>query len=445
MAYYPLATEFEAPYRLVGPDGAVAVFNDPTDPNYVGMLTEVTGLDSADVRESAADLVEADGGAHGAFYLGRRPITLTGRVFGHATVLERATRMDRARRACLALRGDAMLSWKTASALENLVANPRGQNDTTGWLNTGGGVNTGGTITRVTGQTPPVGTTAIQVATSGSGNINQGTIIAVTVTAGKAYAVSIAARRTAGTGTGEVFVAGTNSITLTSTVNSATWTTYTTTFTAASNGTVYIGIKQGSSNTAASTFQLSDAMIAPGSDTTYRDGDTSGWFWQGTTGNSASGNFIERFTTVRRAQPFRESGGWNKDFMVSLVSEFAYIFGTTLKTAASGVAAENRGNMPAYPVLVMSAPSVPVIDPTFTDGTRVFRTTGLTIAVGETVEFDMTTHTGVFTAGARNGQSANRYINFSTTAWPYLTGNGTSQTFTISAGTGSIRYRDTWA
>ncbi len=58
----------------------------------------------------------------------------------------------------------------------------------------------------------------------------------------------------------------------------------------------------------------------------------------------------------------------------------------------------------------------------------------------------MLNHTGLFTSGARVGQSANRYIDFTTTAWPYLTGLGTSQTFALTGGgTATVQYRDTWA
>lgn len=273
MAYYPLATEIGAIYKLQSPDGVIAVFNDPSDPNYVGMLTEVTGLDSAEVRESATDLAEADGGSHGSFYFGRRPITLSGKVFGHATLADRDARMDRARRACLALRGDATLSWKPS--------------------------------------------------------------------------------------------------------------------------------------------------------------------------DFATRTFLEVFTPVRRSQPFRESGQWVKEFQIALVSEYAYIFGTTLKTANMGVASENQGSVPAYPLVTITGAST---NPTVSDGTRIFRTTGLTLAAAEVVAFDMSNHTGVFTAGARAGQSANRYIDFTTTAWPYLTGLGTSQTFALTGGgSAQISYRDTWA
>lgn len=270
MAYLPLATEVGAIYTLTSPDGVTAVFNDPGDANYVGMLTDVTGLDSADVRESANDLTEADGGVHGDFYFSRRPITLSGLVFGHGSVQERSRRLDLARRASMALRGDSTLTW-----------------------------------------TPQGG--------------------------------------------------------------------------------------------------------------------------------------VQMFVPVRRQQPFRESGAWVKSFQIALVCQYATLFGTALKTAVAGAPAENQGNYPAYPILAITGSSS---NPTVTGGGLTFRTTGLTLAAGETVEFDMLNHTGVFTAGTRNGQSANRYIDFALTQWPYLAGGGSVQTFTVTGGGTTslvVKFRDTWA
>lgn len=122
MAYLPYAPQKGAIYSLTGPapQSVVAVFNDPTDPNYVGMLSDITGLDSPDVRESADDLAAADGGVHGDFYFGRRPIVLTVEVFGHATAAERDARIDRAMRASKALRGDSILSWINSPAASNV-------------------------------------------------------------------------------------------------------------------------------------------------------------------------------------------------------------------------------------------------------------------------------------------------------------------------------------
>lgn len=106
------------PYELIGPDGTRAVFNDKADPDFVGFLdgeNGVTGLDGADVRESAEDIVEGDGGAHGNFYIGRRNVTLQGMIdpdgVDIVTVMQREQRIKRASRA---LRADAVLRWQQA-------------------------------------------------------------------------------------------------------------------------------------------------------------------------------------------------------------------------------------------------------------------------------------------------------------------------------------------
>jgi hypothetical protein len=100
-----------ATYILTGPDGTKAVFNDQTDPDYVGMLNEITGLDSPDVRESADDLVQFDGGIHGAFFYGRRPIVMTGIVLNPDSVQDRNERIQKIQHASNAMRQDAILQW----------------------------------------------------------------------------------------------------------------------------------------------------------------------------------------------------------------------------------------------------------------------------------------------------------------------------------------------
>lgn len=98
MAYLPYSPRTSSVYTFTSGYGT-AVVNDPNSPNYVGMATEVTGLDAPEVRESAADKPQADGGIHGDFFQGRRPITMTVSVFGQSTMIERDTRIDRLRRA----------------------------------------------------------------------------------------------------------------------------------------------------------------------------------------------------------------------------------------------------------------------------------------------------------------------------------------------------------
>lgn len=98
MAYKPYSPQNSAIYTLESAFGK-AVLNDPTSPDYCGMVKEITGLDSAEVRESADEKVGADGGWHGDFFQSRRPITMTVVVFGASDMTERETRIDRLRRA----------------------------------------------------------------------------------------------------------------------------------------------------------------------------------------------------------------------------------------------------------------------------------------------------------------------------------------------------------
>jgi hypothetical protein len=114
MTVYAQVPETSAVYTLTGPDGSRAVLNDTTDTDYVGTFNAdgITGLDDAEIRENAWDLVEADGGVHGPFWLGRRPFTLTIDVTG-ATAQQRNARMEKVKRATNALRADGIMSWTT--------------------------------------------------------------------------------------------------------------------------------------------------------------------------------------------------------------------------------------------------------------------------------------------------------------------------------------------
>lgn len=458
MAYYPFATEYGAHYRLVGPDGSVATFNDVADPSYVGMLTDVTGLDSAEVRESASELTEADGGAHGLFYFGRRPITMTGKVIGHASVAERNLRMDRARRASLALRGNATLSWKPSTRRENLVRNPSLELNATDWT---ASATAPATISTALSRTTAIASSGAAAATAGftttaSGQsfgilANNTTAARVPVVPGATLYATIAGRVDTAVssiygyiywrGPTGSYIGATNFQTV---ANPAlnTWVTL------AGSGVAPAGAAAAdvalwcTANAAVTLTMSADAAMLSRSAGSYFDGSTAGFYWQGDAHSTTSGDFIEMYTPVRRQQPFRETEGWNKAFQMALVSEFAYIYGNALKTTTGGVAAENRGNAPSYPILSLLNGGA---NPTISDGTRVLRTTGLTMAAGEQVDFDTLNHTAKFTAGARNGQSANRYIDWATTAWPFLAGLGTTQTFTPSTGTLVVSYRDAWA
>jgi hypothetical protein len=107
----PSGPEVGVKYSLTGPDGTVATFNLSTDTNYVGAITEATGLDSPETRENAENITGFDGGVHGNFYYGRRPIVLTGKIFNVKSNKERNEKITKLLQASNAMREDAVLEW----------------------------------------------------------------------------------------------------------------------------------------------------------------------------------------------------------------------------------------------------------------------------------------------------------------------------------------------
>lgn len=107
----PSGPQIGAVYTLVGPDGARAVFNDSTDPNFVGYISEASGLDSPEVRENAENLTGLDGGIHGSFFYGRRQLTLSGIIPNVHSAKDRNQKMTKMLHACNAMRADATLEW----------------------------------------------------------------------------------------------------------------------------------------------------------------------------------------------------------------------------------------------------------------------------------------------------------------------------------------------
>jgi hypothetical protein len=119
MASEPTGPETGVKYTLTNSASYSAVFNDTTDANYVGGLAgddAITGLDSPEVRESFADLAEADGAIHGSFFHGRRPITISGQVIG-STNDERNERLTRLQRATNSLTADGTLTWTPSGSI----------------------------------------------------------------------------------------------------------------------------------------------------------------------------------------------------------------------------------------------------------------------------------------------------------------------------------------
>lgn len=115
------SVDYGMKFTLTGPDGTVATFNDSTDANYVGVTDlGVSGIDSADIRESADDLVEGDGGVHGDFFYGRRPVIIAGHISPITSKADRDAKVGKLTRASNAMRrlnpidtsrGDCTLSW----------------------------------------------------------------------------------------------------------------------------------------------------------------------------------------------------------------------------------------------------------------------------------------------------------------------------------------------
>jgi hypothetical protein len=120
--HIPGGIQFDTKFTIIGPDGATAVFNDPTDPEYVGMLTELTGFDMPEVRENADNLVQMDGGIHGDFFFGRRPFTMSGRILPIASATDRNSKITHLQRAVTALRGDAIVKFTPDGGQEQFLA-----------------------------------------------------------------------------------------------------------------------------------------------------------------------------------------------------------------------------------------------------------------------------------------------------------------------------------
>jgi len=137
MTAYPTGPEAGIVYTLETSGGYQAVFNDPTSPFYVGALTgddAITGLDSPEIRESAGDNTEDDGGFHGFFWAGRRPITLSADIIG-ATPAARNAMLTRLQQASMALRSDATLKFTPSGSIPQQIKVRRQQplRTTGGW------------------------------------------------------------------------------------------------------------------------------------------------------------------------------------------------------------------------------------------------------------------------------------------------------------------------
>lgn len=107
--------ETGCPY-VVSFGSLTATFNVSTDPNFVGYIDDVTGLDFYGVRENAQVFSGADGGYHGPFWRDRRPFTLTGFIFPVTPVAVRNAAQDKLMQVLgNCLRSDGTLTWTHTS------------------------------------------------------------------------------------------------------------------------------------------------------------------------------------------------------------------------------------------------------------------------------------------------------------------------------------------
>jgi len=111
--------QLSIPYALLGPDGTrIVLGNTPAakaDPDYIGWIdpdSGIAGLDSPDVIERAAAIIQGDGGIHYDFFHGRRPIVVNGVI--DPLLMDTAgiaALEQKIKRATNAMRADALLSW----------------------------------------------------------------------------------------------------------------------------------------------------------------------------------------------------------------------------------------------------------------------------------------------------------------------------------------------
>lgn len=111
-AFY-IAPEASIKYTFVGPSGARAVINDPSDPDFVGYLDgdeAISGIESPELRDSYADLADKDGGMAGTNFYSRRPIVMNGKVFP-TSAADRNTKLGKLMAATDARFADGTLTW----------------------------------------------------------------------------------------------------------------------------------------------------------------------------------------------------------------------------------------------------------------------------------------------------------------------------------------------
>jgi hypothetical protein len=122
------ATEIQAAVAAETPARAVAVLNDPSDPDFCGYLDgeeAISGIDSPEIRDSYSDLIEQDGGVGATNFYSRRPIVMNGIVLPISPA-DRNAKIGKLMAATDARSGDGTLTW-TPSGGETVFAKYRRQ------------------------------------------------------------------------------------------------------------------------------------------------------------------------------------------------------------------------------------------------------------------------------------------------------------------------------
>lgn len=117
------AIELGCRYILTNPPNTdYFCLNDPSDPNFVGYVTDITGLDDAGVRENAQVVVAGDGGYHGPFWRDRRPWTMSGIIWPTLPVLARDLAQERMQGILgQCMQADGGMYWTPADGEERMV------------------------------------------------------------------------------------------------------------------------------------------------------------------------------------------------------------------------------------------------------------------------------------------------------------------------------------
>jgi hypothetical protein len=117
------AIELGSPYYLYNPAQTDYVaLNKDTDSNFVGYVSDITGLDDSEVRENALNINAGDGGVHGRFWRGRRPWTIAGFIMPMTPVTARSAaveHMENILNQCLA--SDGTLMWIQSNGITKYI------------------------------------------------------------------------------------------------------------------------------------------------------------------------------------------------------------------------------------------------------------------------------------------------------------------------------------